>query len=94
VGIDKKTIKGIANLASLKLTPDEEKLMEDQLGRILDYMDILGELDLTDVPPTSHTLGFTNVTRKDIEGKCFDVSVVADLAPEWQDDHVVVPRVV
>lgn len=92
--IDKKIIEGIANLARLKLTPDEEKLMKDHLGRILDYMDILSELDLTDVPPTSHTLGFTNVTRKDKEGKCFDVSVVAELAPEWRDGHVVVPRIV
>ncbi len=90
--IDKKTIEWISGLA--RLDPDEEKHMETQLGKILDYMDILAELDLDGVPPTSHTLGFTNVTRKDDAKKGFDSSVIGGLAPRWQDDHVVVPRIV
>ncbi len=92
--IDKKTIEWIAGLARLRLDPDEEKQMETQLGKILDYMDILAELDLDDVPPTSHTLGFTNVTREEAPKKGFDSSVIARLAPRWRDDHVVVPRIV
>ena len=92
--IDKKTIEWIAELARLRLDPDEEKQMETQLGKILDYMDILEELDLDNVPPTAHTLGFTNVTREDDPKKGFDNSVIAGLAPSWKDDHVVVPRIV
>ncbi len=92
--IDKKTIGQIAELARLRLDPDEEKQMETQLGKILDYMDILAELDLDGVVPTSHTFGFTNVTREDDPKKGFDSSVIAGLAPRWQDDHVVVPRIV
>ncbi len=92
--IDKKTIGWIAELARLRLDPEEEKNMEAQLGKILDYMDILSELDLENVSPTSHTLGFTNVTREDNPKKGFEPSVVAGLAPHWQDDHVIVPRIV
>jgi aspartyl-tRNA(Asn)/glutamyl-tRNA(Gln) amidotransferase subunit C len=94
MGIDKKTIEWVANLARLRLSPEEALLMESQLGRILDYMDILGELDLEGVPPTAHTLGYVNVTREDRVGESFDISVVEKLAPEWKDDHVVVPRIV
>jgi aspartyl-tRNA(Asn)/glutamyl-tRNA(Gln) amidotransferase subunit C len=92
--VDKKTIEWIADLARLRLDPAEEKKMEIQLGKILDYMDILAELDLENVSPTSHTLGFTNVTREDDPKKDFDSSVLAGLAPHWRDDHVVVPRIV
>ena len=92
--IDKKTIQWVADLARLRLDPKEEKLMEAQLGKILDYMDILEELDLKNVAPTSHTLGFTNVAREDMEKKGFDSSVLAGLAPRWKDDHVVVPKIV
>jgi len=92
--ISKETIEWVANLARLELTMEEERLIETQLGKILDYMDILAELDLAEVPPTAHTLGYTNVTREDREGGSFDDCTVEKLAPEWRDGHVVVPRIV
>lgn len=94
MAIDRKTIKWVANLAKLTLTEDEERLMERQLGRILDYMDILSELDLTDVRPTAHTLGFTNVVREDNPEDSFETHVLEKLAPDWKNGYVVVPRVV
>ena len=94
MGIDRKTIEWVADLARLRLSPEEERLMEAQLGRILAYMDILGELDLEAVPPTAHTLGYTNVAREDTIRDSFDIAVVRALAPDWKDDHVVVPRIV
>ena len=92
--VDRKTIEWVAELTRIKLSTEEENQMETHLGKILDYMDILGELDLTNVPPTAHTLGFTNRTRKDEERECFDVNTVAEIAPEWDKDHFVVPRIV
>jgi aspartyl-tRNA(Asn)/glutamyl-tRNA(Gln) amidotransferase subunit C len=94
MGIDAKTIAWVAGLARLRLSPEEERLMEAQLDKILAYMDILGELDLEAVPPTAHTLGYTNVAREDTIRDSFDIAVVRALAPEWKDDHVVVPRIV
>lgn len=92
--IDRKTILWIAELARLNLTEGEQEEMETQLVRILDYMDVLNELDLSDVKPTAHALGYTNVMREDIEGKSFPVDVVRKLAPRWEKGHVVVPRIV
>lgn len=92
--IDKKTIHWVADLARINLSRDEESEMETQLARILDYMDVLNELDLSEIEPTAHALGYTNVMRVDKEGESFDVEVVEKLAPEWGDDHVVVPRIV
>ena len=92
--IDQNTISWISHLANLSLDPEEEKEMEKQLVAILDYMDILGELDLDDVEPTSHTLGYKNVIREDSVEKSFKVEVVEKLAPQWEKGHIVVPRVV
>jgi len=57
-------------------------------------MDVLNELDLDAVEPTAHILGITNVIRKDEPGESFPVETVEELAPEWAEGHVVVPRIV
>ena len=92
--IDKKTIQWVADLANLSLGKEEEIEMEKQLLAILDYMDILSELDLDGVEPTSHTLGFKNVTREDRVGESFEINEVKEIAPKWERGHFVVPRVV
>jgi aspartyl-tRNA(Asn)/glutamyl-tRNA(Gln) amidotransferase subunit C len=92
--IDKKTIQRVANLANLSLGKEEEREMEKQLLAILDYMDILSELDLEGVEPTSHTLGYRNVTREDRVGQSFEINEVEGIAPAWERGHIVVPRVV
>ena len=68
--------------------------MKEQLKAILDYMDILNELELENVEPTAHTLGYSNVTREDETRESFSVEVVKSIAPRWQNGHIVVPRVV
>lgn len=92
--VDRKTILWVAELARLNLTKEEQAEMESQLVRILDYMDVLNELDLSEVRPTAHALGYTNVLREDRKRKSFPVDAVKGLAPEWDRDHVVVPRIV
>ncbi|MBN2322569.1 MAG: Asp-tRNA(Asn)/Glu-tRNA(Gln) amidotransferase subunit GatC [Spirochaetes bacterium] len=92
--IDGKTIQWVAELSQLYLSAGEEAEMKRHLVAILDYMAILNELDLEDVEPTSHTLGYSNVMRDDIAKESFDVGIVEDLAPRWEKGHIVVPRVV
>jgi aspartyl-tRNA(Asn)/glutamyl-tRNA(Gln) amidotransferase subunit C len=94
VEISKSTIRRVAALARLKLSEEEEKELQIQLAKILDYMDILSELDLENVLPTAHTLGFLNKTRRDEIHESFAVEKVAEIAPQWEKDHIVVPRIV
>ena len=94
MGIDRSTINWVSGLAQLDLTEKEKLEMETQLARILDYMDVLNELDLENVEPTAHILGITNVTRADEMQESFPVETVEKLAPEWSAGHVVVPRIV
>lgn len=63
--ISEETVKHIAKLAKLSLTPEEEERFQKELGDILDYINILDKLDTRDVVPTSQVTGLKNVFRED-----------------------------
>jgi aspartyl-tRNA(Asn)/glutamyl-tRNA(Gln) amidotransferase subunit C len=63
--ITKDTVRHIAKLARLSLTPEEEELYTEQLGNILQYFDELKEIDTTTLEPMSHALPIVNVMRED-----------------------------
>jgi aspartyl-tRNA(Asn)/glutamyl-tRNA(Gln) amidotransferase subunit C len=58
-------VKYVAHLARLALTPEEEKKFGDQLAHILEHIEKLNELDVTNVEPTAHAVPLVNVTRAD-----------------------------
>jgi aspartyl-tRNA(Asn)/glutamyl-tRNA(Gln) amidotransferase subunit C len=58
-------VKKIAKLASLTLTAEEEIKFEKQLSDILQYVEKLNEVDVTNVEPTSQITGLENITRND-----------------------------
>jgi aspartyl-tRNA(Asn)/glutamyl-tRNA(Gln) amidotransferase subunit C len=63
--IDLDTVRHIAALAHLELTPEEEEMYTNQLEDILRYMEKLNELDTENVPPAYHTIDLKNVLRED-----------------------------
>ncbi len=63
--LTKSEVEHIAKLANLKLTKAEVKKFASQLSEILDYIDILKELDTKNVEPTSQVTGLENVVRED-----------------------------
>ena|SRR3989338_13418 len=62
--------EAIATLARLELTEKEKKMYAEQLSVILEYMDILNEVDTTDVPETSQVTGLEDVVREDVVEGC------------------------
>jgi aspartyl-tRNA(Asn)/glutamyl-tRNA(Gln) amidotransferase subunit C len=58
-------VRHIAKLARLKLSDDEVKKFSKELTSILDYIDILNELETEEVEPTAQVTGMTNVFRND-----------------------------
>jgi aspartyl-tRNA(Asn)/glutamyl-tRNA(Gln) amidotransferase subunit C len=55
----------VAKLARLILTEEETKLFQAQLGRVLEYVDKLRELDTSAVEETAHAVPIFNVVRED-----------------------------
>jgi aspartyl-tRNA(Asn)/glutamyl-tRNA(Gln) amidotransferase subunit C len=58
-------VRKVATLARLRLSDDELATMQQQLSSILEYMELLGEADVTDVPPTAQVTDVVNMVRPD-----------------------------
>src|SRR5262249_4508536 len=52
--MDVAQIRHVAKLAELSLSPDEERTMAEEIGKIVAYVEELSAIDTTDVPPTAH----------------------------------------
>ena len=55
----------IAMLARLALTAEELDRFRDQLGQIIGYVEMMNQLDLSQVSPSTQVLGIQNITRPD-----------------------------
>lgn len=65
MALTQSEVEHVARLARLALTPDELERMREQLSAILDYIAMLQEVDVTDVPPTAQVSGLASVMRSD-----------------------------
>ena len=61
-----KEVKHIANLSRLTVPDSEMGKFTEQFNQILNYADILQELDTTGIVPTPYVLPISNVLREDI----------------------------
>ena len=65
MSISREQVLHVADLARLALTEEEVERLGGQLSAILEAVGKVAELDLSDVPPTSHPLELANVWRED-----------------------------
>ena len=65
MSISREEVLHVARLARLALTEEEIERITVEVGAILDAVGIVSELDLSDVPPTSHPLDLVNVWDED-----------------------------
>ncbi len=72
--IDREQVLHVARLARLELTDDEVERMSQELSAVLDHIQVISELDLDGVPPTTHVVEVSNALRPDV--------VTPSLAPE------------
>jgi aspartyl-tRNA(Asn)/glutamyl-tRNA(Gln) amidotransferase subunit C len=65
MAITREEVLHVAKLASLELTEDEVERLTGELSAILEAVSKVSELDLADVPPTSHPLELVNTWAED-----------------------------
>ena len=94
MSINKDTIRYVANLARLRLTPEEEQLFAKQLNDILEYMDKLNKLDTKGVEPMSHALSLGNVFRDDKIKDSLSIDETLKNAPEKERNFFKVPKII
>ena len=91
MAISKDEVLHVARLARVALTDDEIERLTGELGAILDAVGIVAELDLADVPPTSHPLDLVNVWDEDEPRESLPLEDVFANAPDRDGDLFRVP---
>jgi aspartyl-tRNA(Asn)/glutamyl-tRNA(Gln) amidotransferase subunit C len=91
MAIDREQLLHVARLARLELREDEVERLEGQLNDILAAVSKVSELDLSDVPPTSHPLDVVNVWEPDEPRPCLPVDEALANAPEREGNFFKVP---
>lgn len=93
MSISTEELKKIAQLARIKLTPDEEKHYAETMSVVLDYMKILNEVDTNGVEQTSQVTGLEDVVRPDEPRDCKIVKELLAQMPQTENNELVVPGV-
>lgn len=92
--ISDDTIEYVGILAKLELSDEEKEAAKSDMARMLDYIDILGEIDTKDVEPMSHIFPVENVMRED-EVTCGDEREASLVnAPCRNEECFIVPKTV
>ena len=90
--ISDETIEYVGILAKLELSEEEKEAAKKDMGRMLDYIDKLNELDTSNVEPMSHVFPVHNVFREDVVVNGDDRENMLANAPEQKDGQYEVPR--
>ncbi|HLN19124.1 MAG TPA: Asp-tRNA(Asn)/Glu-tRNA(Gln) amidotransferase subunit GatC [Patescibacteria group bacterium] len=85
--ISKNEVKHIAELARIGLSESEVEKYSKDLSSILDFIEQLKELDVSDVEPISHITGMENITRSDKESQFDNASGIRKLFPEEKNGY-------
>jgi aspartyl-tRNA(Asn)/glutamyl-tRNA(Gln) amidotransferase subunit C len=91
MAITREEVLHVAKLARLELTDDEVERLTEQLGAILEAVSKVSELDLSDVPPTSHPLELVNAWAPDELHDSLALDEVFANAPAREGDLFKVP---
>jgi len=83
----------LARLARLDLAKDEQERLAGQLDVILTAVAAVSDVAAADVPPTSHPLPLTNITRPDDVAECLDAAQALAAAPASAEGRYRVPRI-
>lgn len=91
--ITKEQVKHVAELARLAITEEEAVMFTEHLRSIITYAEQLGELDTTNVEPTTHVLDLKNVMRKDEPKQWITQDEALKNAPDQKDGQFRVPSI-
>jgi len=91
MAITRDEVLHVARLARLELSEEEVERFAVQLSAILEAVSKVSELDLSDVPPTSHPLAVSNAWAEDVPRPCLPLEDVFANAPDRDEDFFRTP---
>ncbi len=87
-------VRYVANLARIDLSDAEITQFQSQLGRVLEYVEQLNQVDVSQVEPTAHANDITNVFRADETKPGLEQTAALQNAPRQANGLFMVTKVV
>jgi aspartyl-tRNA(Asn)/glutamyl-tRNA(Gln) amidotransferase subunit C len=84
----------VASLARLELSDEKVELFVRQLNDVLDYMDLLGKIDTSEVEPLYSPVDHPQRLREDVMRKETEREEILANAPEDDGQYFIVPKIV
>lgn len=94
MAISQEQVKHVAKLSKLSFSDEELTNFTDQLGKIIDMVELLGEVDTEGVPFTSSATDLINVMREDVAVPGWDRDELLRNVPEKEDGFIKVPAII
>ncbi len=91
--LDLDAVKKVAQLANLELSETELQEMAKHLGGILDYVEVLKQVDTENIEPLAHPIEVVNVFRDDEPTEMLPREQALQNAPETDGKYFVVPAI-
>ncbi|EZH64703.1 glutamyl-tRNA amidotransferase [Bacillaceae bacterium JMAK1] len=91
--ITKEQVEHVADLARLSFTETEIEDFTNQMSKVIDYAEVLNELDTENVEPTTHVMDVRNVLREDNVKPSLQREEALKNAPKQKDGQFEVPSV-
>ncbi|MCS6898301.1 MAG: Asp-tRNA(Asn)/Glu-tRNA(Gln) amidotransferase subunit GatC [Myxococcales bacterium] len=89
-----ETVATLLRLARLSATPEEQQKLSADLGKIIEYIQALQEVNTDGIEPTAHVLLDRLAWRDDILEQGLDRSEALAQAPRHDDEGFRVPTFV
>jgi aspartyl-tRNA(Asn)/glutamyl-tRNA(Gln) amidotransferase subunit C len=93
MAISRVEVEKVSLLGRLLLSEEELDRMTSQLGQILGYMELLGEVDTAAVEPMAHAIDVRDVFREDQPRASLDRREALANAPSHDGECYLVPAV-
>ncbi|MFK5633191.1 MULTISPECIES: Asp-tRNA(Asn)/Glu-tRNA(Gln) amidotransferase subunit GatC [unclassified Ornithinimicrobium] len=91
--LSRDDVAHVAMLARIQLSEEELDRLAGQLDQIVEWVGQINEVAAADVPPMSHPLPLTNVTRPDVVRPGLTAEQALSNAPDAEAGRFGVPRI-
>ena len=91
--ITNERIKKIADAVRIEISDEEAAKYTEEISSVIEYANVLSELNTDDVEPTTHGIVLGNVLRKDEPKHTITQEDALENAPDQEDGHFKVPSI-
>jgi aspartyl-tRNA(Asn)/glutamyl-tRNA(Gln) amidotransferase subunit C len=91
--ITRKDVEVVALLSRLEIPESEIEIFTGQLNAILEYADVLNQVNVDNIQPTAHVLPLKNVMRPDVVKPSLPRELALSNTPEQEEGYFKVPKI-